>query len=108
APPLDSLPFVLDMVDVDSAKWEALARVTAPPKSWIYRREARVLGRFEAEASRAASSTLVVTPRERETLAALAPAANIIVVPNGVDVETLRPPEAPADSATVVFCGVMN
>src|SRR5690606_18625502 len=68
APPLDTLPFVLDMVDVDSAKWAALARVTAPPLSWIYAREARVLGRFEAVASTAASSTLVVTPRERDTL----------------------------------------
>ncbi len=53
-PPLDTLPFVLDMVDVDSFKWEALGREGRGPRSWIYRREARVLRRFEAAATRAA------------------------------------------------------
>lgn len=106
--PLDAFPFVLDMVDVDSAKWAALGRQARPPLSWIYGREARTLGRFEAAATAAASATLVVTPREGETLAALAPGTNIHVVPNGVDVAALVSPDPPRDSETVVFCGVMN
>lgn len=107
-PPLSSFPFVLDMVDVDSAKWAALSKVTRPPKSWVYRREAHLLGRFEVEASRAASATLVVTPGERTTLTAMAPDARIVVVENGVDTAALHPPSDAPASTTVVFCGVMN
>ena len=108
ATPLRSYPCVLDMVDVDSEKWRALAKVSNAPFSWIYNREARVLRRFEAEAARFASSTMVVTSRERDSMLDIAPTARIEVVPNGVDVDELCPPSAPSTSSDVVFCGVMN
>ena len=50
-PPLRDLPFVLDMVDVDSAKWAAMAADHRGLRRWIYRREAATLGRFEARAT---------------------------------------------------------
>ncbi len=107
-PPLDGIPFVVDMVDVDSAKWAALSSTARLPLSWIYAREGRLLARFEARAARLASATLVVTPKERDTLAALAPGARIAVVPNGIDADSLSPPGPPTDGPVVVFCGVMN
>jgi sugar transferase (PEP-CTERM/EpsH1 system associated) len=105
---LRSYPCVLDMVDVDSEKWKALAAVSSAPLSWVYRREARVLRQFEADATAFASSTMVVTTRERDSLCEISPTAHIEVVPNGVDVEGLRPTSAPLASTEVVFCGVMN
>jgi sugar transferase (PEP-CTERM/EpsH1 system associated) len=107
-PPLAGIPFVLDMVDVDSAKWDALSRVSHPPKRWVYAREARFLRSFEAVATRAAAAATVVTPREQETLLGIAPGSRIEVVPNGVDVEGLRPTGPPSQKRDVVFCGVMN
>jgi hypothetical protein len=107
-PPLDAFPYVLDMVDVDSEKWRALVPVTAPPKSWIYRREARVLAAFEAVATSRAVTTLVVNDRECASLKALAPAADIRVLRMGIDLDDFAPVAAPPPSATVVFCGVMN
>lgn len=106
--PLRDVPCVLDMVDVDSAKWSALARVTRPPVGWIYAREARVLRQFEARATRHAAATLVVTDRERDSLRRIVPDARIEVVPNGVDVDALQPHQPAADCSTVVFVGVMN
>jgi sugar transferase (PEP-CTERM/EpsH1 system associated) len=106
--PLRNIPLVLDMVDVDSAKWATLAASSAPPRSWIYAREARTLARFERTITRCARTTLVTTEAERETLARIAPGAAIEVVENGVDVDALRPPGPPVESATIVFCGVMN
>jgi sugar transferase (PEP-CTERM/EpsH1 system associated) len=106
--PLVGIPFVLDMVDVDSAKWSMLAETSRWPKRWIYRREARLLGDFEARAARAARSTLVVNERERAALSLLAPDARIEVIGNGIDVEPLCPPSPPSSEPTVVFCGVMN
>ncbi len=107
-PPLSGLPLVLDMVDVDSAKWADLARVSRGPMSWVYAREARLLGAFERRASERASATLVTTAHEHETLAAMAPAARVHVVANGIDVDRFRPKRMPVGEPTVVFCGVMS
>jgi polysaccharide biosynthesis protein PslH len=107
-PPLDRFPLVLDMVDVDSAKWAALAATSALPRSWIYAREARTLETFEISIARRAFATTLTTDKERDTLQALVPGARIAVMQNGVDADALRPPGQPAASETVVFCGVMN
>ena len=106
--PLGALPCVIDMVDVDSEKWKALSLRTSPPMSWIYRREARVLARFEAEAARHARSTLVVSEREGQTLRALAPDADVIVLSHGVDVEYFRAQAGAPRGRNVVFTGIMD
>lgn len=107
-PPLAGIPFVLDMVDVDSQKWQRLGEVTSPPKGWVYRREARVLAAFERRATRQAVTTLVINEKERAALAGLAPGADVRVVPNGVDVDDFKPAGPSPSSRTVIFCGVMN
>jgi glycosyltransferase involved in cell wall biosynthesis len=107
-PPLASFPLVLDMVDVDSAKWAALAKRTRGPLGWSYQREAACLAPFEERIAQKAHATIVVNERERSTLALLAPTARATVVPNGIDVDFFRPPGRPAQGAGVVFCGVFN
>ncbi len=107
-PPLAGIPLVLDMVDVDSAKWAALASTSGWPRSWIYRREARDLAAFEIEITRRAFATILTTEAERRTLQTMVPEARIDVIQNGVDATSLRPAGPPADSESVVFCGVMN
>jgi sugar transferase (PEP-CTERM/EpsH1 system associated) len=106
--PLARVPLVLDLVDVDSEKWALYARRTRGPMRWIYRREARCLARFEEEAARRASAVLVVNERERASLAARVPDANVVTVSNGIDVSSFWPAGPPADGARVVFCGVFN
>jgi sugar transferase (PEP-CTERM/EpsH1 system associated) len=107
-PPLDSFPFVLDMVDVDSGKWADLGDRTGHPRRWVYRREARTLAAFEVIAANAAAAVTVVTERERQTLRALAPHSHIVVLPNGVDVAAFAPPSPPAEDSVVVFTGMMD
>jgi sugar transferase (PEP-CTERM/EpsH1 system associated) len=107
-PPLDRFPLVVDMVDVDSAKWAALAQVAGWPKRSVYRREARLLSQFERETTTRAFCTLVVNAREAQTLEQMTPDATIQVMPNGVDLGALAPAAALKTSADVVFCGVMN
>ena len=105
---LSRYPLVLDMVDVDSAKWRQLGRQTRGPRGWIYRREAATLSAFEAVAAAHAQTTLVVNERERAELIALAPAVRVAVVENGIDVDAFAPKAEARNSATVVFCGVMD
>jgi sugar transferase (PEP-CTERM/EpsH1 system associated) len=107
-PSLQNAPVVLDMVDVDSQKWASLSVSSAPPRSWVYARESRVLAAFEAEASRRSAATLVVNDKERAALASIAPGAKIHAIENGVDLAALRPSSPPAAEPVVVFCGVMN
>lgn len=106
--PLDRLPFVLDMVDVDSAKWNDFAAEARAPMRWIYSREARRLGEFEARAARAAAATVVITTREAATLARLAPEARVIVAGNGVDIESFAPPVPCVRRPDVVFTAVFD
>lgn len=107
-PPLDAVPFVLDMVDVDSLKWQALAKHGNPVARLIYAREARLLKRFEVEATRAAQATLVVNDREGEALRALDSSFRPVVVELGVDLERFRNPGQPAGNPEVVFTGVFS
>lgn len=107
-PPLSSFPLVIDMVDVDSAKWLALALQTRGLRSWIYKREAACLAPFEARVAGRAHATIVVNDREASELLRLAPTARTMVIPNGVDVDFFRPSGPPADGAQIVFCGVFN
>ena len=103
-PPLTAFPCVLDMVDVDSEKWFALADASAGPTRWIYRREASSLRDFE----RRASATLVVNERERVLLERIVPGSNAIVVQNGVEVAAFAPIAGPQADPRLVFCGVFD
>jgi len=107
-PPLAGIPFVLDMVDVDSAKWAAFADDARFPRSWVYKREARCLSAFEARAVQMASAATVVNERERVALLRLCPGAAVHVAPNGVDVEALSPPQAPIAGDRVIFSAVFD
>jgi len=108
APPLDEVPLVLDVVDVDSAKWAAFAEATRFPRAWIYRREARCLGAFEQRAVRSAFAATVVNERERDTLLRGCRGADVHVIPNGVDVSALTPHEDPAHEERVIFTAVFD
>ena len=108
APPLAGIPLIIDLVDVDSAKWAAFAKAAGFLRAWIFRREARHLAAFEDRAVRGAFAATVVNERERETLLRLCPDADVFVVPNGVDVEALSPQEPPVADDRVVFAAVFN
>src|SRR5262249_40164553 len=95
-------------VDVDSAKWEAFARVSSFPRTWIYSREARCLGAFERRAVQVAAAATVVNERERDTLQRICPGVDVHVVPNGVDVAALTPQEPPAAGEGVIFTAVFD
>ena len=59
---------VLDMVDVDSYKWQVYADRSRPPLRWLYALEQRRLAALEAECVRSHAVTLVVNERERRKL----------------------------------------
>ena len=105
--PLEQIPWVLDMVDVDSEKWRALGE-SGDWRRFIFRREGSCLSKFERTAVRAAVLTLAVNPKEAEAVRRLDAEADVRVVGNGVDVAAFAPPDAPSSKRQVVFCGVLD
>lgn len=118
APYLDRHPDVrrvVDLVDVDSAKWSDYAPRHRWPMSWLYRREARTLLDLEARAVLAADRALLVTPAEVALFESLSPAVRgrVDALPNGVDAEFFHPRHAgaspyPAGGRAIVMTGAMD
>lgn len=109
------LPTLLDLVDVDSAKWTAYAEARRWPMSWLYRREGDRLLAHERKAVAHASTGFLVTQKELELFARLAPdvAGRVEVSGNGVDADYFRPDRArpspfPSGETSLVFTGAMD
>lgn len=109
------LPMLLDMVDVDSAKWSAYADAHRGPMAWLYRREGQKLLAFERAAACRSARTFLVTEKEQTLFRGLAPetANHLEVSCNGVDAvafapDVRRPSPFGQDERPIVFTGAMD
>jgi polysaccharide biosynthesis protein PslH len=109
------VPMLVDLVDVDSAKWTAYADHHRWPLSWLYRREGRELLAYERSVVAQAQHSFLATDKEVELLLSLAPecAGRVRAMGNGVNAEFFSPqPDRPspftADEVPLVFTGAMD
>jgi sugar transferase (PEP-CTERM/EpsH1 system associated) len=94
---------VMDLVDVDSAKWARYAQSSRWPMRWVYRREARGIRRLEELALQRCAAVVVVSSAEAAALDC--PGARVMVVGNGVDTEFFKP-EACRGLQATIECGL--
>ncbi|WP_338245169.1 TIGR03087 family PEP-CTERM/XrtA system glycosyltransferase [Aurantiacibacter hainanensis] len=106
---------IADLVDVDSAKFEAYGKTGRGPRSWIDRREARLLRAVEADLASRAEATLLVSEAEAGLLRRRAPGArNVRALRNGIDCALYDPDAVAAEKALTaggphyVFTGQMD
>jgi sugar transferase (PEP-CTERM/EpsH1 system associated) len=111
---------MMELADLDSAKFEHYARDRSAPGRWMYAVEAGRLRRREIEIVRDFGLTTLVSARERELLRSLSTASvadRTIVLKNGVDVDFFGAhpgsgdlPEgfAAGGGPRLVFTGVMD
>lgn len=100
---------ILDLVDVDSLKWEAYAAVARGPKRWLYAAEARRVAALERQAVETCDAVLLVSQAELDAFHAKAD--NVHAMGNGVDTEYFRTDAVePMDLGpkAVVFTGTMS
>lgn len=93
-PPLDQhTRFIMDLCDVDSAKFTAYGAQGGGPMGWINRREGRMLGALETAVSRRADATLLISRAESDLFASLegADMSRTSVIGNGVDLDSFDP-----------------
>jgi len=114
-PAAAGLRTVVDLVDVDSAKWTQYAGNHRWPLSWVYRREGRKLFDFERTIVQHAAHSFLVTDAEVDLFLGLAPecAGRIEAVGNGVNAEYFSPEHTftspyTADETPIVFTGAMD
>jgi sugar transferase (PEP-CTERM/EpsH1 system associated) len=108
--PVEGIPIVTDLVDVDSDKWTQYATFTKFPFSAIYRREGRALERYERRVCEKSAAVVVTTEREAGLIRRISPAARVHVIPNGVDTEFFSRAAVPPDAVLPVvgFTGDMS
>ena len=106
---------VIDLVDVDSAKWEQYASQKSFPSNWLYRREARLLKAFENGCKQAFNDCLLVSSAEARLFSERSQgiSGHIDYVNNGVDASYFahdknRCNPFPADTLPIVFTGAMD
>jgi len=98
---------VMDLVDVDSAKWFAYADEACWLKRWLYEREGRTVRRLEEDAIIQCDAVLVVSEAESKVLGGYA--NKLCALGNGVDIEYFTPEKACSDGkVSLVFTGTMN
>ena len=103
------VPAILDMVDVDSAKWAQYARFAPLPLRPVYALEARRLRRYEASLAGRFQRIGFATGNETRLYKANAPSARAVTLLNGVDVDFFQPLDLPkAAKPTLVFTGQMD
>jgi sugar transferase (PEP-CTERM/EpsH1 system associated) len=109
------VPLLLDLVDVDSAKWTDYAPRHRWPLSWLYRREGRLLLAYERMAARASGRCYLSSTKEAELFVRMAPECAEVteVMTNGVDPVFFAPdPERSspfeAGELPIVFTGAMD
>ena len=111
---LPNLRVVLDLVDVDSAKWTQYAQRRVWPSSMVYRREGVKLLAAERSSAAHAAATTFVTRAEADLFVRLAPecSSRVHVIENGVDTDYFAPADRSSpfgtDESAIVFTGAMD
>ena len=101
---------VLDLCDVDSAKFEAYGEAGHGPKAWVHAREARLLAAAEERFARMADTTLLISENEANLFRTRVSSMNHIdlrVMRNGIDA---CPPQPTlyGPGPNIVFTGQMD
>lgn len=115
APGLSRLRRVVDFVDVDSDKWRQYAASKGWPRSWLYRREAGALRRYELELHAGSAASLFVSAPEAAVFRDQGPEdpGRVDFFNNGVDSDYFDPalPQEspyPEGARALVFTGAMD
>jgi polysaccharide biosynthesis protein PslH len=106
---VNTIPKIIDFVDVDSEKWHQYATYASFPKNYLYRLEGRRLRKYEALLAETFQHCILVSEKEVDDFRALVcPCSTVTSIPNGVDGDMFQPSMAPYIPYSLVFTGAMD
>jgi sugar transferase (PEP-CTERM/EpsH1 system associated) len=108
--------FVMDLGDVDSAKFEQYAEIGRGPMRWVHRREAGRLAAFERLTGIRADLVTFVSEAEAALFSARTGLPNVRALSNGIDLDFFDPhagleglkPEERGEGPLLLFTGQMD
>ena len=108
--------FVMDLGDVNSAKFGQYAQEGAGPMRWVHRREADLLAAFERATAARADVTTFVSEAEAALFRSRTGLPNIRAISNGIDFAHFSPeagfaplpPEQRGEGPLILFTGQMD
>jgi glycosyltransferase involved in cell wall biosynthesis len=104
-----AVPSWIDFQNVDSEIWERIGQTAASPLARSFARgQAPRVAALERRLASGAGGISCVSARDAKTLAAMAPGAEPLVVPNGVDLERYRFREHAQTDPIVFFVGDLS
>lgn len=104
-----AIPIAADFGEVDSEWWSRRAARGALGAARFFRTEALRLRVAETAAARRAARCIVETPAAARIVQALGSGSSPVIIPNGVDVDALKPGPQAGKAPTVVFnCSSSN
>jgi sugar transferase (PEP-CTERM/EpsH1 system associated) len=116
--PFREAKFVVDFVDVDSEKWAQYSKYSSLIKKLIYRREARILKKWEKIIHSRAIRSIVTTQREKAKLlgldykkedeALVSEVNSVSVVTSGIDYASYQCIRTLSIEPMLVFTGQMD
>lgn len=104
---LQSVPKIVDLIDVDSQKWWDYVATSPPPWRWVYQYEATRVRRLERDIVNWAQTTVVVSQAEAQLLDQFTQDGTATVAGNGVDLDYFHPQEMD-ETRTIAFVGAMD
>ncbi len=106
-PVLDGVPRFVDLVDVDSQKWQDFADAARGPKRWLYRLESARVRKLERRLPAWTEAVAVVSRAEADVFDSFTRTGAATVAANGVDLDYFAPRSVPVEPA-LVFVGAMD
>jgi sugar transferase (PEP-CTERM/EpsH1 system associated) len=104
---LETVPAIVDLVDVDSQKWLDYAAAGRGPRTWLYRLEGQRLRGLERELPDWAAAVTLVGEAEADLYRSFCAAGPVHVVTNGVDLDYFQP-SADRPGEGCVFVGALD
>jgi sugar transferase (PEP-CTERM/EpsH1 system associated) len=102
---------IMDFMDVDSDKWAQYEKSNSWPMSMIYKRESKLITKFEASIIKRFDHCLLITQTEVDLFENIhGAAANLTAIENGLDTTVFYPPEKTRNTQQpyFLFAGVMD
>jgi sugar transferase (PEP-CTERM/EpsH1 system associated) len=106
--PFDGVARIMNFCDVDSRKWADLAAHAGWLEGRVFRREARLLARYERHVAARFRRACFVTAAEAALFRDIAPQSAPEVVPNGVDLVHFSRLQHRPKARSIAFVGVMD
>lgn len=106
---VNTIPKLIDFVDVDSEKWSQYSTYARFPMRYLYLLESRRLRRYEALLAETFQHCIFVSKKEADDFIRLVcTSPTVTSIPNGVDGALFQPSSEPYDRQSLVFTGAMD